>query len=90
MALQKAIVKSVYGKELVFPKAYHQITSFSGSKNYVEITVTTYDDSLKENIIESKLYYFTPSFDGNSVIEQGYDYLKGLMDFEGAIDALDL
>lgn len=91
MALSKKIEKIAYGKELVFSDAYIEIVSLTGTKNKIRINVNTYDTNSKENLIKMEEYSFTPSIEDGSenFIKQGYEFLKTLEEFKGAIDILE-
>lgn len=88
MALQCEVIKYVYGEELVFKKAYHQITNISGNKEYIEIQVTSYKDNNKNEIIENKFYGLSPLQEEYSTRwdKQGYEYIKTLLEFKNSVD----
>lgn len=44
MAVLKSVVKQVFGEEMTFVDAYHQITSLSGNKAQLDLQVMTYND----------------------------------------------
>lgn len=91
MALCKNIQKTIYGKELVFPNAYIEIVSLNGTKNKIRINVNTYDTKAKENLIKMEEYSFVPSVEDSSenFVKQGYEFLKTLLEFKGALDVLE-
>jgi len=57
----------------------------NGDKEKVSIQVFTYKEA-NELLIESKSFSFTPNLDGENFIKQGYEHLKTLPEFAGAID----
>lgn len=90
MALQKQIIKNIYGRELMFNNAYIQITNITGNKESIEMRVTTFDSCNKENALGFSNYSFIPNSDDNyNFLEQGYKHLKTLTEFENAIDVLE-
>lgn len=91
MALQKRHTIIVFGKELAFDEAYQKILKVTGNKNRLEINLAVYDDSLQKYLIESRVFYFSPSVDEGSsnFIKQGYEYLKTLEEYKDAIDVLE-
>lgn len=68
--------------------AYKKITHISGNKSSINITVTTYNNESKQEVVSKNSYTFTPSVaDGSeNFIRQGYEYLKTLPEFAGAAD----
>ncbi|MER2190617.1 MAG: hypothetical protein ABS951_06615 [Solibacillus sp.] len=88
MALQKAVTKIVYGEQLVFDEAYHQITSITGNKHQIEMQLTTYKNANKDTVLSNKTYLFEPSQADNAARwdKQGYEYLKTTDEFADAID----
>lgn len=91
MALGKSINKEVYGEVLKFKNAYIQIVSVSGCKEEITLQVYFYSNNTKQHLIETKIYSFIPSVEENAknFIEQGYEYLKTLEEFNGSADLLD-
>lgn len=91
MALSKEYSVNIYGKEIKFENSYIEIVGIEGAKSNIRIFVTVYDSNEKTNIIKNGTYEYTPSFDSNSEnnFKQGYEYLKTLEEFEGAIDILE-
>ena len=75
-------------EEVIIKNAYTKITKIDGNKNRIKILVCTYNNDKKENLLESKEYYFVPDISENSenFIRQGYLYLKTLNEFAGAED----
>lgn len=88
MALLKTTTKEVYGEQLIFENAYHQITSISGNKSRIDMQVTTYKNANKEVVIDCKPYSFEPSQNDNAQRwdKQGYEYLKTKDEFKDALD----
>lgn len=91
MALQKKYSKTIYGQTLEFEVAYHKINFVSGNKEGINIQVITYADNMKEYVVQEKGYLFKPSVKNGAYdfIKQGYEYLKTLEEYSGAIDILD-
>lgn len=91
MALIKQYEKTVYGKILTFENAYFQIGYLSGDKNQINFSIKIYEDQSKTNFIEQLSFSFIPSISDSSsnFIKQGYEYLKTLTNFQGAIDVLE-
>lgn len=69
---------------------YVRIDRVSGTKNEQELTVVFKKDRESEPLMV-KTYTFTPSLDDNAgnLFKQGYDYLKSLPEFDGALDVED-
>lgn len=92
MALQKDI-KLKNG--LNIDEAYIRIDTVSGYKGSLDIGVNSYVSQRifvdGQEYLEQKIYNFEPSVDDNAdnFIKQGYEYLKKLPEYEGAIDILD-
>ena len=67
--------------------AYIKIDEISGGKEKLRTDVVFYE---KEggNIVQRRGYSFTPSVadDSENFIRQGYEYLKTLPEFAGAVD----
>ncbi|MCO7177008.1 hypothetical protein ACFP7A_01170 [Sporolactobacillus kofuensis] len=91
MALKKSVSLNVYGQDITFEQAYHQIDSINGNKETLNIVVFVYSDSMKENFIKQKTYSFVPSISDQSAnfYKQGYEYLKTVDDYSDAIDILE-
>lgn len=91
MALQKKVVKEVFGIEVPFEKAYVQVTRISGDKEFLEFYLSVYDTEAKENLIETRIYSFVPSIedDATNFYKQIYTYAKTLPEYEDAIDVLE-
>jgi hypothetical protein len=77
---------------LTVENAYIRIASLSGTKYGLDITVHSYvsqqayqDD---KPFLERKIYSFVPDVGENSpnFIKQGYEYLKTLSEYQGAVD----
>lgn len=91
MALQKVYTKEVFGQTLSFPAAYFEIVFLSGTKDMITIQLNAYDDSQKANLIDQFSFSFTPDTSANAkdIFTQGYDYIKSIAEFSGAVDVLD-
>lgn len=91
MALQKSYKLNVYGQTLNFDNAYFKITNLNGDKNNIYIQVSIFTDNTKNNFIDKHDYGFVPSVitGASNFIQQGYEYLKTLEEFTGAVDLLD-
>lgn len=74
------------------PEAYIRIDEISGSKELINIRVRIYASQEKHDNkfpwIEEKIISFNPNISDFSpnFIKQGYEYIKSLFEFEGAID----
>lgn len=90
MALTKACSKTIYGKTLDFPNAYIQITNQNGDKNNILLGITVYDNSNKNNVIDTDSYVFVPDVTDTATnfIKQGYAQLKANK-YIGATDVLE-
>ncbi|MEK5469340.1 hypothetical protein [Paenibacillus sp. FSL M7-0896] len=92
MALTMKIQSSM-GLEI--PEAYIKIDSLSGNKNMLQINVKTYvsQTAAQEDRVPVEDTYksFTPSVeeDAKNFIKQGYEFLKSLPEYDGAIDILE-
>ena len=92
MALSKTIYANI-GLEV--PNAYIKINTLSGNKSMIEINVKTYvsREASKNDMVPIVDTYmsFTPSVDDSApnFIKQGYEYLKTLPTYAGAIDVLE-
>lgn len=91
MALKKQIIKSIYGKNLIFDNAYIQIVKVFGDKENIDLTVSIYDNSAKLNLLDIKYFNFKPSVEEDSCnfIKQGYEYLKTLDEFLDCVNILE-
>ncbi len=91
MALIKSITLSVYGKDLVFDNAYHEVKSITGDKQSVDFLVFVYDNINKNNIIQQKNYTFSPNVvdSAPNFYKQAYEYLKTTDEYKGATDVLE-
>lgn len=71
-----------------YKNAYFKIDKINGTKENIKLIVGIYENAEKENLIENKLYEFTPSVKekAENFIQQGYEYLKSLEEFTGAED----
>lgn len=87
MALKKTTTKSVCGQELTFHNSYNKIVYVAGNKENVDFTLATLDEN-QEYTINEESYSFVPNIAENSqnFIKQGYEYLKSLPEFVGAVD----
>lgn len=86
-------VTTVHG--IILDNAYIRIDEQSGNKQIVNLRVRKYasiEDCLEGRPwIEENVHNFVPSIDEGSdnFIKQGYEYLKELPEFNGAIDVLE-
>lgn len=77
---------------LFAPNAYHRIENVSGNKSNLAIQVNSYisQQAYNEGVapLDAKLYNFVPDTTDTAVnfIKQGYEHLKTLPEFIGAID----
>ena len=86
MAIKKQItLKSNFGDNVVFNDAYMKINTLSGDKNKIEFQLYIFKQ-IDGLLIERKLFSFVPNLDGANFIKQGYEHLKTLPEFAGAID----
>jgi hypothetical protein len=65
--------------------AYWKIVKFSGNKTRCDLTVDVYKEQ-NNGFIESQSFSFEPSMNGGNFIKQGYEHLKTLPEFAGAVD----
>ncbi|WP_440961276.1 hypothetical protein ACN6KS_02525 [Paenibacillus nitricinens] len=92
MALKKTIVLD---SGLTANGAYIRIDSLSGYKGGLDISVNSYITqeafNTGQGYLEQKFYSFVPSVedDAPNFIKQGYEYLRTLSEFDGAIDVLE-
>lgn len=90
MALQKTITLN---NGLVAENAYIRIDTVSGYKGGIEVSVNSYISKTAfasgQGYLEQKIHGFIPNVadDAPNFIKQGYEYLKTLPEFEGAVDA---
>lgn len=91
MALQKVYSKEVFGQPMSFNQAYIQITHLSGAKDSINLDVTVFDNSGKQNTVDRLNYFFVPDVTdaAKNFYKQGYEYLKSLSEFSGAVDVLE-
>ena len=84
MALFKKNIELVNNfQEVTVLDATIKIDSISGNKNKIDFRVL----SLKQDtLLETKLYTFLPTLDGDNFIKQGYEYLKTLEEFKDSED----
>ncbi|KIL46147.1 hypothetical protein [Jeotgalibacillus campisalis] len=77
----------VFG-ELATLNCYTVIVNIRGGKDFLALEVEDQRFDNREIKIDSKEYWFTPSVkDGSeNFIKQGYEHLKTLDEFEGAVD----
>lgn len=90
MAIQQNFIVSVFGREVVFEKAYHKILQLSGNKYFFEMEVVVYDEK-GGNVLNSTKYSYPVSVADKSenFIKQGYLYLKALPEYKDALDILE-
>lgn len=90
MALQKSIVKNIYGKNIIFEDAYLKIGEFEGSKESIKFNLLIFDKT-KTYLLDSICYCVIPTIEDSSsnFIKQGYIYLKSLPDYSDAVDILE-
>ncbi|MBN8434730.1 hypothetical protein JF536_11545 [Priestia flexa] len=91
MAIVKSIMVDVFGKELIFERAYYEISQINGSKEYINFTVNIYDNDNKRNLVKQQYYMFTPliTFNSFNIFRQAYEYMMSLPEFEGAIPLIE-
>jgi hypothetical protein len=86
MALTKTIETS-HG--LTLNNAYIKIIEVSGNKSLINILVVSFKDKEAsdngKNYLTQNSYHFAPSLEMNFIM-QGYEYLKTLPAFDGAVD----
>jgi hypothetical protein len=80
-------VEALIEKDYTVKNAYIKINKVIGDKENVVINVLGYKED-KTNVVSSNEYSFVPSVAEGAVewIKQGYEYLKTLDEFKGAID----
>lgn len=75
----------VIKKEKTYENAYAMIVHVTGKDN-LKMTVATYSDDTKAEVLASKSFTFPANMEGPNFIKQGYEYLKTLPEFTGAVD----
>ena len=85
MALKKNVLKNITLVGDVNFSAYIKITSFSGNKESMSFEVTYFKEETQD-VINQTHFIIKPNLDGNNFIKQAYEHLKGLPEFESAID----
>jgi len=86
MALSKKIeLENNFGEKSLFPDCYIKIDGINGDKNNINLNVSFYNNVNDKRFLKSAVISFVPTLDKN-FIEQGYDYLKTLEEFENTID----
>jgi hypothetical protein len=85
MALEKhAFVEKIgFEGKLVAKNAYWKIEKIEGNKDSMRVEICATANGQE---VERFVSVFNPSLDGKNFIAQGYDYLKTLPEFDGAID----
>ena len=78
-------LKNEFGFKTTLPESYCRVSSISGGKGSTTINVEFLTQD-KSKVYTSKMFFFTPTFEGKNFIAQAYDYLKTLPEFEGATD----
>ncbi|MEK4185668.1 hypothetical protein [Paenibacillus sp. FSL L8-0494] len=92
MALQ---LKVELDSGVVLDHAYCRIGSLSGNKNKITIMLDTFMNQetclTGRSIVQQVGFEFKPSVEDNApnFIKQGYEYLKTLQGFLGAVDVLE-
>lgn len=86
MALQKTIKKTVSGVEVAFKDAYIVVAGVNLDKINMTISVITYTNSKKQNVITNEDFTFGYNINGNNPLIQGYEYLKTLEEYADAED----
>jgi hypothetical protein len=91
MALQIKYKKEVFGQEILFEKAYVEITFISGDKYNLDIYVTIYNNQSKQDVLDKTSYRFSLDITDNGLnpYKQGYNYMKTLEEYKDAIDVLE-
>lgn len=86
MALKKQMtLVSNFGDDVVFNDAYIKVENLAGDKSHIRMDVSI-QKKVNEKIVDRKHFVFVPDLSGKNFIAQGYDYLKTLPEFAGAID----
>ena len=86
MALTKNItLKSNFGDEVVFNNTYIKIDTLNGNKDLLKIKVSGRKQQ-DGDVVFGKDYSFVPNLSGANFIRQGYEHLKTLPEFDGAVD----
>jgi hypothetical protein len=84
MALKKKIEAIAFGKKIVVD-AYIKVDSVSGNKQNISYSVITFADD-KKSVVVQNTFYFAPDMSGANFIQQAYEHLKTLPEFEDATD----
>lgn len=88
MALQKTIVKNLYGKDVQYDNCYCQIDSVTGGKENMGLCLNILTSHENGHLLDRVYYSFVPSVTDKATNyhKQGYEYLKTLPEFTDAID----
>lgn len=92
MAISKNIILN---NGLTVENAYIRIDTINGYKGGLDISVNSYISQIDfiggKEYLDQKIYNFIPNIEDNAsnFIKQGYEYLKSLEEYNGAIDLLD-
>jgi hypothetical protein len=86
MAFRKDWTKAVNGfGELTLRNAYCKVTEINGSKYNLFVTLSVQNKEI-DSVVDTRVYNFVPSLEGENFIAQAYDYLKTLPEFANAVD----
>lgn len=69
-----------------YKKTYARIEEISGTKSLVKIVVGFYNEGADGSLVDRMSSSFVPDLCGPNFIKQGYEYLKTLPEFAGAVD----
>jgi hypothetical protein len=85
MALKATIAVPAYGTQVTLPDMYVRVSSVSGTKSLVSMSVTLSADAQAISV-HSMGFTFVPDLAGPNFIAQAYLHLKTLPEFAGATD----
>lgn len=90
MALIQPYVKKIYGENMTFEQAYHQISNLTATIERINVDVRVYKDESKEHVIDYLSFTFDSNhYAGSDLIQIGYGLLKTLPEYGGAINVFE-
>jgi hypothetical protein len=86
MALTKTVeLENSFGETSEFANAYLRVDRVDGTKYQVSAKVDFHKNK-EGRLLLAKYFQFSPNLEGGNFIQQAYEHLKTLPEFEGAID----
>lgn len=89
LALRERYLITVFDKDIHFYDAYHMISNVHVTKESVKINVDIFNDSTKTHTIDSKSYTFDALLSKSAIIQDAYNLLKTLPEYERAEDVFE-